>query len=196
MLNIEITTYGEKTLSNMLEGVSGRCRDLRPFFEKTGSRIVLRSTAANIKAGGRPPWRKLARSTMVQRAVLGYGAAAPMLVRTGRLLRSVSKKGDPNNVIRIDKLEMQIYSKLQVGRGHYLAEIHQKGSSHTRPAISGPLMHFFTGTGEEVFTRKVKAATINIPARKIYALQEAENRRIVFGMRRHILASATEEGLI
>jgi|SRR3990172_4316622 len=152
---IQIETYDEKTVSLMLGGISLRARDLTPFFEKTASRIVSSSVRGNFLAGGRPPWKELSLATQKQRKRLGFGAAAPILRRTGKLMASASKKGDPDRVVEIKKDEMHIYSKLKVGK-YFLAEIHQRGMG-------------------------------NNPARPMWLLQDVEVRKMITGIRRHII---------
>lgn len=157
---ISIDTYGLKPVRLQLNKIELAGKNLEPFFQKTGSRIVDRSVAANFKAQGRPPWKALKPATIRQKQRLGYGGKG-ILVRTGKLMASASKKGDPDHVVDIKPLEMHVYSKLKVG-DYFLAEIHQKGM----------------GRNSE---------------RPIWLLREMEIRKMVSGIRRHVISGGGYE---
>jgi len=161
MITLEYEVYGEKQLSRAIRGVIDRTTNLTPFWEKSVAPAVFKSCRANFTAGGRPAWAPLRPATQAQRRRQGYGAAAPILKRTGALMKSVTKAGDPNNVLRISPLKFQMFSMLTVGEYLFLAEIHQHG-----------------------------APSVKIPARAIYALQEQERDKIFQGMYKYLLEGA------
>jgi len=128
LLQFGVEIYGEELLAKAIKGVSERTANLAPYFDKQAAPDIYNATKLTFAAEGRPKWEALKPATVIQRANMGFPALHPILVRTGTLRSSVIKRGDPNNVLKIGRLEMQMYSNLKVGK-YYLAELHQKGTN-------------------------------------------------------------------
>lgn len=97
--------------------------------------LILRTNEQTFQREG-PGWQFLAPKTIAQRIKLGYPGEHPILVRSGRLMRSLSQKNAEGNIYEIDKKSMRVGSILRVG-GWSLAMIHQFGTGRipARPMI-------------------------------------------------------------
>lgn len=68
--------------------------------------VVIPSVATNFKSGGRPPWKALAETTVLDR-----GSAGPILVRTGKLFSAAISVGNwelTNDSLSIDSLDDKV----------------------------------------------------------------------------------------
>ena len=90
MLRVTLSVENEIIIDRVLEGIEERAQDLTPAWPavlRAFRSIVNRAFA--MEGSGGEPWQPLADSTRRERARLGYGAAHPILERTGRLVRSL-----------------------------------------------------------------------------------------------------------
>jgi len=75
---------------------------LTPLLEQLGS-IIQDAIGDNFAEEGRPSWQPLKASTIKERNKLGY--TGPILQRTGKLKRSITRKVGPNYVVVGTNLE-------------------------------------------------------------------------------------------
>jgi hypothetical protein len=96
-VSIRLTLEGEQIWDRALAGLESRIADAGPAWPQvlTAFRAIAKaamdSEGASTDAGA---WPQLAPSTQRQRARKGFGAAHPILERTGRLRRAVMLESD------------------------------------------------------------------------------------------------------
>jgi len=101
LINIQVETQLDKSLGNLIRDLTFK----KPL--KNSVELLKKETQQNFDQQGRiyGTWRPLAKSTRIQRSRLGYGAARPILVRTGRLKKgfvtsSTDKKAEISNTAK------------------------------------------------------------------------------------------------
>lgn len=92
MLNVTFTVQGDVIVSRVLSGIEERTRNLAPAWPavvKVFQQIVAKAFDTEGASTG-AKWPALAASTQRDRARHGYGAAHPILKRTGTLERALT----------------------------------------------------------------------------------------------------------
>lgn len=154
--------------------------DLDPVFTKLISKlqnkttlmkqisgIMLDEVHKNFEQQGRPPWRALSKKTIEARRRKGYVNPINILVRTGKLLKSVTPKSDNDSA--------------QVGTNKIYAALHQFGGSINQAAREGHLPNryikgkkrgkFKKGKSDSASNKiKFAARSITIPPRPFLAI--------------------------
>jgi phage virion morphogenesis protein len=82
--------------------VENKGKTVAPLLEQLGS-IIQDAIGDNFEQQGRPAWQPLKASTLKERTKLGY--TGPILQRTGKLKRSITRKTGTNFVIVGTNLE-------------------------------------------------------------------------------------------
>lgn len=129
MLEIMISFPGAEgvvTLQRSLATFGMRVADMSPAWREVGEKLQY-DFAKNFEGeggqfGGWSKWAPLAESTVAERRRLGYGAAHPILQRTGALYESVVVEGAPDNVFQVKP------NGLQLGSTLYYAAFHEYGT--------------------------------------------------------------------
>lgn len=91
MLRVRLTIEGDVIIDRMLEGIEARAQDMTPAWPAVirAFRSIVNRAFATEGTTTAEPWPQLAESTQKERARKGFGAAHPILERTGKLLRSL-----------------------------------------------------------------------------------------------------------
>lgn len=148
-MRFEIEMYGDKLISRELTTIGRRGMDVSPAFHEIADQFRA-SEGRRFQTKGNGTWPELAASTRARKA----GSADPVvranrakvLEATGRLRRSLTVKGNPDQVDIIEPQFMVFGSKLQV------AEWHQRGTR--RMVARKPLG--FTETGKRHAIRTIQ----------------------------------------
>ncbi len=104
-----------------IDGIITRGTDMTPAMEKIGL-YLMGATLRNFEAGGRPQWVPLKPATIADRREQGYGAG-PILVRSGKLKRSLTKRGAPGQIFQPKPRSLRYGSSLEYFQDH------QKGTA-------------------------------------------------------------------
>lgn len=91
-LRITMTLEGAVEIDRVLSGIEARASDLAPAWPavvKAFQAITARAFATEGASTG-AKWAPLAKSTQAERVRLGFGAAHPILERTGALKRALT----------------------------------------------------------------------------------------------------------
>lgn len=106
-----------------LDDIVTRGSNLQPAMEAIGE-YLLGSTRRNFEAQGRPKrWQRLAPTTIADRGRKGY-PPTPILIRSGKLFRSLTQKGAPGLVLQARPKSLKYTSRVPY------FEVHQKGGDH------------------------------------------------------------------
>jgi len=103
-----------------------------PAFE------VYATAVRDIFSAEGPGWERLKPMTMEERAILGYGAEHPILVREGELLRSLTELNNPQHTIYVPSAWGE-------------TEPHVTGSTLDESAFAGDDQWFSFGTLDDRF---------------------------------------------
>lgn len=112
-----ITINGDKRVVERLGKIQSFVKSPKKAFNEVGNMLV-EEFQDNFPAEGQrlgARWEKLAKSTMIQKARLGYGAK-PILVRTGKLMRGFKKQ--------VTNLMVRVHNPVSYFRYHQLGEGH------------------------------------------------------------------------
>ena len=113
MLRLTLVIEGEVIVDRVLQGIDERAKDMSPVWPavvRAFRGIVNRAFA--MEGSGGEPWQPLADSTRRERARLGYGAAHPILERTGRLMRSLVL-GDRDSIVETSPDSLSLGTKVE-----------------------------------------------------------------------------------
>lgn len=164
-----------------------RISDLSHPFEQIGEDILgdvaqqFQTEGAFIFRAWR--WAPLAPSTRRERARLGFGAAHPILERSGRLRRSF-ERGAPDNIFRVTP------TGVTVGSSYWLASIHQHGSQRPGRLVSR-VTRLPYGYGFKVSAERLD----RLPARRMIGISWQRRSAIVKRLNDYIQAEALAQGL-
>lgn len=113
-MSLSLTIDGDTRIINKLEKTKETLQRLEPSFTETGNLLIREFTdnfgEEGLRIGTR--WKDLALSTQVQRARLGYGAAHPILQRTGNLMRGFRKE--------VQRFSVRVHNPVEYFRYHQL----------------------------------------------------------------------------
>lgn len=103
---------GPTQISRDLANFGMRVRSMAPAWEEVGRQLLMDFQKNFESEGGQfgawSKWAQLAPSTQDERRRLGWGAAHPILQRTGRLYESVVVQGAPDNVFEVGPNSLKI----------------------------------------------------------------------------------------
>lgn len=100
-----------------VDDVIARSTNLQPAFKAVGD-YLLGSTRRTFEAEGRPKrWQALSPTTIADRARKGF-APGPILVRTRRLMNSLTRRGAPGLVLRARPRSLQYTSTVPYFKYH------------------------------------------------------------------------------
>lgn len=177
-VRIRLNDLDYSALWRDLSGMVERSRNQTPAFRRA-AKIMLESVKHNFDLEGRPKWKPRARAT-----VAGYLTEGK---RFGKLLRVSGK------LFRSIKSMYSSRSASVRSVGVKYAGIHEFGGTVEIPEIRptrARALRFWSPQGI-VFTRRVRAHSVHIPARPFLLIQEEDMDRIVdefaahnFGRRR------------
>jgi phage gpG-like protein len=133
-MELSFEIQGGQRLSRIFPIMRDDVSDLTSPMRQSAD-LILHTNESVFQREG-PGWQFLAPKTVSQRIQLGYPGEHPILVRSGRLMRSLSQKNAEGNIYEVDKQSMRVGSLLRVG-GWNLAMIHQEGTGRipARPII-------------------------------------------------------------
>lgn len=141
-----------------VDGVIARSTNMQPAMEAVGE-YLLGSTARTFKAQGRPSrWQPLTPATIADRKRQGFGAG-PILIRSRRLVNSLTRKGSPGLVLRARPRSLQYTSTVpyfgvhQDGGGDIPARIMLQLQKQDNAQISR-IFNTYIRTGEIVKGRQ------------------------------------------
>jgi hypothetical protein len=174
--------------------------------------IIRKSFGEQFSAGGNPPWKDLAASTIAQKTAAGLpgrtakgnipwrlkqaGAFGPAnkLIATGALRDSYRVKGAKGHLEDIDVAArtVRVGSDLKTPDGKYsLARIHQDGTrAYTIVAKNGKLLRFLASQGKTVYTRSVEHP--GLVARPV-RIREEDIAAIKAAWRAHLLGQGEQQ---
>lgn len=129
LLSFSIEVAGEAEVDRLIEVKIDDVSDLRPAWPATDAVFsdVLQEQFASEGAESGDRWPELAKSTQEERERLGYGAAHPILVRTGELRESFVDRTHPDATSEHDRLRWARGS-----RSEHFPAVHQRGSRDGR----------------------------------------------------------------
>lgn len=92
MFRITISVEGEAVVDRVLAGIESRANDLGPVWPEVVRVFqgIVQNAFDTEGATTGAPWQQLAPSTQAERRRLGFGAAHPILERTGTLKRALT----------------------------------------------------------------------------------------------------------
>ncbi|MDQ2668464.1 MAG: phage virion morphogenesis protein [Gemmatimonadota bacterium] len=92
MIRVSLSLEGEIIIDAALAGIESRARDMRPAWPAVlqAFRVAVGRAFATEGSSTGAPWAPLAKSTQAERVRLGFGAAHPILHRTGKLERALT----------------------------------------------------------------------------------------------------------
>jgi hypothetical protein len=125
-MELSFEIQGGQKLSRVFPVARAEIDDLTEPM-KDSADLVLQTNEETFSREG-PGWAHLARSTVLQRERLGYPGEHPILVRSGRLMRSLTQKGAEGNIYEYGTQHMRAGSVLKVPGGWNLAMLHQEGT--------------------------------------------------------------------
>ena len=103
--------------------ISNALDDSRPLFRRLGSEVIFPEMKSVFASEGKPKWTPLAASTLARKP------AGKILVRTGKLKKSLISNTSPNSIWRLSQHRLEVGTKLKVKSGRYvLGVLHQLGT--------------------------------------------------------------------
>lgn len=182
-----------KELRKLVLRIQRKGGDIRKPLMRWGA-YMLQKTAETFDAGGRGPhrWQKLSPVTMTFRALRGRRANPRKILQDrGDLKRSYKAQ----MIKRFGGLGQLIFSR------DPKASFHHTGGemgipSRTIYPVNARALHYFSKSGEEIFTSRVfqPARTVKIPARKQLFILQSDHREGVFLLEEHARELARAEG--
>lgn len=123
-IKIHFAVEGGAEVNRRLATYGAKIEDLSDAWEQVGEDL-LADFAMNFQTEGGVfgDWDALADATVLDRIRHGYGGEGPMLVRTGYLKDSVTKKGALDNIFAVSA------NSLTLGTEDAIAGYHQFGTS-------------------------------------------------------------------
>lgn len=129
-MQIVFEISGEKQVNRELLRVGEYAGDARPAFSAIAD-LIMDETAEQFASEGRHAsggWKPLADSTLREKARLGFGSRG-ILERTLDLERSLTVRGDANQILEIEPDALTFGSSLRYGDYHQLG----RGVPQRRP---------------------------------------------------------------
>ena len=103
--------------------VSNALDDSRPLFKRLGSEVIFPEMRSVFASEGKPKWTPLAPSTLRRKP------RGKILVKTGRLKKSLISNTDVNSIWRMSQHRLEVGTKLKTESGkYYLGALHQWGT--------------------------------------------------------------------
>ena len=119
---ITFSLSADKSKSDYVKDVDdiiARSSNLQPAMEAVGE-YLMGSTRRTFEAEGRPKrWQALKPATIADRARKGY-PPTPILIRSGKLFRSLTQKGAPGSLLRAGPRSLRYTSTVPYFKTHQL----------------------------------------------------------------------------
>lgn len=156
-VRVTLSLEGELVIDRVLAGIEERASDLRPAWPavlKAFQAAVGRAFASEGASTG-APWAPLAKSTQAERVRLGFGAAHPILKRTGKLERALTlgegafaSMGPSSLALRLSsEIEYFKYHQSTKPRRHLPRRAPVLLTADDRTQLLHPLRLYLTGRG-------------------------------------------------
>jgi phage gpG-like protein len=136
MFRITMTIEGDKVVDRMLAGIEERARDLTGAWPKVIEifrQINAQAFASEGASTDDGRWPELAETTQAERQRKGFGAAHPILQRTGKLRRALTL--EENNLVTLRPTSLRYQLSPEVDYYVY----HQSRAPRTRLPRRAPV---------------------------------------------------------